>query len=88
MPQRQQGTGGRKGGGRRGNPQNLVPQFADLAHALRGIELPQDKQGLLDYVSENGDDDIIQLIEDLPEREYHTMADIMKGAGETPETRH
>ena len=66
---------------RRGNPENLVPEFSKLAHALEGIDLPQDKEGLRDQAMENGaDDEIMALIEDMPEREYETMADIIAAA--------
>jgi hypothetical protein len=70
----------------RGNPQNLVPEFAELAHALAGIKLPQDKKGLLDHVEgkETGKE-VVALLQDLPDREYATMADIMAAARGTPE---
>jgi hypothetical protein len=72
---------------RRGNPENLVPQFPKLAHALQGIDLPQDKEGLQRQAMENGaDDEIMSLIEDMPERKYETMADVIAAAGEIQDT--
>jgi hypothetical protein len=80
MPDKQQQTD------RRGNPENLVPQFAELAHALKGVDLPQGKEGLLEIAQENeADDEIIEIIESLPEREYETMADVIAAAGEIAE---
>jgi hypothetical protein len=67
----------------RGNPENLVPQFAEIAHALKGVDLPQDKQGLIEAAENNNTDgEVMQLIEALPEREYNTMADVIAAAGE------
>jgi len=69
----------------RGNPENLVPEFAELAHAMKGIDLPQDKKGLRRVAESNGaDDEIIHLIEGLPDREYDTMADIIGAARHFP----
>jgi hypothetical protein len=68
----------------RGNPENLVPQFSELAHALKGIELPQDKEGVRRVAEDNGaDDEIIQMIENLPDQKYTTMADIIGAAGDS-----
>jgi hypothetical protein len=67
----------------RGNPENLVPQFAELTHALSGVDLPQDLDGLRDQAEENGaDDEILALLDRMPDREYHTMADVIAGAAE------
>jgi hypothetical protein len=72
------------GGGRRGNPENLVPQFSQIAHALIGIDLPQDKQGLIDQAEANSaEPEILSIIEGLPERQYETMADVIGAAGES-----
>ncbi len=77
-------TSGHTGGGRRGNPQNLVPQFAEVAHALAGIDLPQDKQGLLDFVhSKNPKREVIDIIDNLPEDRFETMADVMAAIGKS-----
>lgn len=71
MPRQHTSTGS-------GNAENLNPQFPDLAKALKGIDLPQDKEGLYDHADENGADDIIlEMIDDMPDQEYETMADIM-----------
>lgn len=65
----------------RGNPQNLVPQFADLAHALRGVDLPQSKRGLENAARKNGaEQDVMQIISAMPEGDYTTMADVIAAA--------
>lgn len=70
-----------QGHGGRGNPENLDPQFPELAKALKGIDLPVDKNGIHRFIEEHGaPEDVLVLIDDLPDREYHTMADIMHGA--------
>ena len=69
---------------RRGNPENLVPQFSNLAHALAGIDLPQDKEGLLSRARKNGAErEMITLIENLPEQDYATMADVIAAAADS-----
>lgn len=61
-----------------GRPENLDPRFGEVARALSGVDLPQDKESLLSVAEENeADEDVILLLEQLPDDEYETMADII-----------
>ena len=72
MAQAQSGKDGR------GNPENRVPEFLGLAQALSGIDLSQDKEGLRKQAEDNGaEEKILDMIDNLPEQEYRTMADVM-----------
>jgi hypothetical protein len=82
MPRRQTGKTDR-----RGNPENLVPQFAQITHALSGIDLPQDRDGLIRFAEANdADKEVLALLEDFPEQDYETMADILAAAGGAVDT--
>jgi hypothetical protein len=66
----------------RGNPQNLQPQFPDLAKTLKGIDFPQDKDGIRQYAEDQGADDrVLDMIDNMSDREYITMADVMSETG-------
>jgi DNA-directed RNA polymerase subunit H (RpoH/RPB5) len=63
------------------------PSAAAVAKLLSGIKFPKDKNKLVDYAKENkskvkSSDEIIELIKELPDRKYHSMADIEKALGE------
>ena len=42
--------------------------------------MPAAKQDLISYVREKTDT-VLQVLEKLPDQEYRTMADVMKGIG-------
>jgi len=55
---------------------------ANMAQHLKGIDFPADKQDLLDVAKQNGaDEDVLEVIENLPDDEYQSMADVMKAYG-------
>jgi Protein of unknown function (DUF2795) len=53
---------------------------AVIARYLEGADLPAAKQDLISYVREKTDT-VLQVLEKLPDQEYRTMADVMKGIG-------
>lgn len=54
---------------------------AAFASAFSGVELPKTASELRDYVREkNASDDIIEVVDKLPEKSYHDMAEIEKEA--------
>jgi hypothetical protein len=54
----------------------------EIAKALRGISFPADKQDLIEHASQNeADESVMEVLEELPEREYGSMADVEKGVG-------
>lgn len=74
MPQRQSSG--------RGNPENLDPGFAEIAKALAGVDLPKDRDGLYSHAEENGaEDEILSVLESLPDRDYVTMAEVIEEVG-------
>lgn len=57
---------------------------AALAHALKGIDLPADRAGLLEHArSRDVSEALLDRIEAMPDREYRDFAEIEKGFSET-----
>ena len=55
----------------------------DITQYLAGIKFPCEKEDLIDYAENNGaTDKVLDLLRNMPEEEYSTMADVMKGYGE------
>lgn len=84
------GEGERKGGGHRhGEQRGAGPGHVSpisVSKHLRGIDFPCSKQDLLERArSENAGDEVLQQIERLPDQEYQSMADVMKGFGQSEE---
>lgn len=56
---------------------------ANVTHHLQGIDFPANKQDLIKQAESNGaDQDVIQVLQGLPDRQYTNMADVMQGYGE------
>lgn len=60
-----------------------VPVIASIANLLAGIEFPIDKKGIVSYVQGNKEksnesEQILNVIQQLPENQYQTMSDITK----------
>lgn len=72
-----------KGGERGGKAATEAASSAGIAKALKGVDLPTDKSGLLKQAKSNkAANDIIDVLDDFPSREYKTMADVQKALGE------
>jgi hypothetical protein len=55
---------------------------ANVTHSLKGIEFPARKSDLLDQAKKNhAERAVLDLIEAMPDQDYATMADVMKGYG-------
>jgi len=55
---------------------------ATLAHLLRGINFPAGKQRLLYQAQQNGGDcDVLNIIQQMPERDYASLDDVMLATG-------
>ncbi|MFW5655019.1 MAG: DUF2795 domain-containing protein [Roseicyclus sp.] len=76
--------GDRGKGGRRGGPAAAkTDSAAGVASALKGISFPSDRAGLARQARDNGAaDEVIDLIESMPDRRFETMADVGKAVGE------
>lgn len=55
---------------------------ADVEKAINGVEFPQTKMGLIEAVTENGDQDIVPVIEAIPDRIYEDGAEVARALGE------
>lgn len=56
---------------------------AVIAQSLHGIDFPADKRKMAEYARKNNaDQDVLDVIERMPETEYTSMADVFKGVGE------
>ena len=55
----------------------------NIAHHLGGIDFPAGKDDLIKHAEgKNADQDVMEILTQMPEREYGSMADVMKGVGE------
>jgi hypothetical protein len=53
-----------------------------VTHVLKGIDFPARRGELLRRATENrADAEVLHRIERMPDQEYATMADVMKGFG-------
>ena len=56
---------------------------ANVSHHLKGIDFPATKQDLMRQARNNGADRaVLEVIEAMPDADYESMADVMKGYGE------
>ena len=54
-----------------------------MTRYLNGVHFPAKKEDLLRLARDNGaEEDVIEVIEALPDEQYQSVADIMKGYGE------
>ncbi|MFW7377444.1 MAG: DUF2795 domain-containing protein [Oligoflexus sp.] len=76
--------GDRTKGGRHGGKKAMQSSSAaGIAKALKGIDLPQDRSDIVKYAKDHGaQDEVVNVLEELPRRKYETMADIEKAVGE------
>lgn len=55
---------------------------SNILHHLKGIDFPANKDGLVERAKKNdADQDILDVIRQLPDTEYQSMADVLKGVG-------
>lgn len=61
-----------------------TPNPISVAKALKGIDFPSDKAGLLEHArsgTERDREGAVGVIERLPDRQYTSMADVEKAVG-------
>lgn len=57
---------------------------ANITHHLKGIDFPAKKQDILKHAKQNGaDKTVLDALGQMPDQEYGSMADVMKGYGAT-----
>ncbi|MBW7849827.1 MAG: DUF2795 domain-containing protein [Rhodospirillales bacterium] len=55
-----------------------------IAQALSGIEFPAGKSQLVEWARNNGaEKDVVGVLEKMPDEQYTSMADVLKGVGKT-----
>jgi hypothetical protein len=55
----------------------------NVSRHLKGIDFPANKKDLIDHETGNkADKDVMDILQQMPDREYGNMADVMKGLGE------
>lgn len=56
---------------------------ANIASFLEGLEFPASKDEVVDYAEDNNaPQEIIDVLEQLPDQEFLSMTDIMSGIGQ------
>ena len=57
---------------------------ANIAASLHGIDFPASKQDLVEHARKNNtEQEIIDVIQQMPDEKYTSMADVFKGVGMT-----
>ena len=56
---------------------------ANITHHLKGIDFPAGRDDLVKHAQKNdADEEILDVIRQMPDQKYGSMADVMKGVGE------
>ncbi|MDW5376601.1 DUF2795 domain-containing protein [Halomonas sp. HP20-15] len=56
---------------------------ANITHHLKGVDFPASREDLEKQAKDNGaGDDVMEIIRQMPDQEYGSMADVTKGVGE------
>ncbi len=72
-----------KGGERGGKAASDTASAAGIAQALKGVNFPCGKADLIKQATSNhAADEVIEALNEFPDRRYETMADIQKAVGE------
>ena len=59
---------------------------SNITRHLRGMDFPANVQDLIEKARENNaDDEVIRQLEQMPDQEYESMADVMAGFGQSGE---
>lgn len=72
-----------KGGERGGKAAARSDSASGVATALKGIDLPKKRVGLVKYARGNdAPENVLELLASMPDRDFKTMADVQKALGE------
>lgn len=67
-----------------GSSGGIQGSAANVTHALKGIDFPCSKQDLIKHAqSNNAERTVLDELGNLPDEQYNSMADVMKGFGQT-----
>ena len=55
----------------------------NITRHLKGIDFPAHKKDLIDHATGNkADQEVVDILQRMPDREYASMANVMKGVGD------
>ncbi len=55
---------------------------SNILHHLKGVDFPAGKQALIEQAQKNNaEGDILDILRQMPDQQYETMADVLKGVG-------
>ena len=55
---------------------------SNILHHLKGVDFPANKQNLIEQAQKNNaEGDIIDILRQMPDEQYQSMADVLKGVG-------
>lgn len=56
---------------------------SNISHHLSGIDFPASRDDLIRHAqSHDADEDVLKVLQQMPQRDYGNMADVMKGVGQ------
>ena len=62
----------------------LASSTATIAQALSGVGFPANKKDLVEHARKNNaDNDVIEALNEIPDEQYSSMADVFKGVGQS-----
>ncbi|MFP5273223.1 DUF2795 domain-containing protein [Coleofasciculus sp.] len=61
----------------------MTVSAVDISKNLSGLDFPANKQNLIDYTrNQNASEEVINTLQQMPDQDYGSMADVEKGFGE------
>lgn len=55
---------------------------SNILHHLKGVDFPASKQNLIEQAQKNNaESDILDILKQMPDSQYQSMADVLKGVG-------
>jgi hypothetical protein len=55
----------------------------NISHHLKGVDFPATKDDLIKQAEKNGaEDDVMDVIDNMPDEKFKSMADVMKAYGD------
>lgn len=55
---------------------------SNILHHLKGVDFPADKNSLIEQAQKNNaEGDIVDILRQMPDQQYQSMADVLKGVG-------
>lgn len=56
---------------------------SNIAHSLEGVDFPANRDDLIQHAKQHdADEEVLDVMQHMPQRDYGSMADVMKGVGE------